>query len=65
MIELRKITWDNYDGVIALKTSDAQKGFVWSNEYTLVECYVGQINNEIPPLTAYITELKRRNYILQ
>ena len=31
--------------------SRARKGFVWPNEYTLVECYVGQTNNEIPPLT--------------
>jgi len=49
MIDLRKITWDNYEDVIALKVDDEQKGFVCSNEFTLAQCYVGQINNENEP----------------
>ena len=46
MIALKKITWDNYEDVIALKINDEQKKFICSNEFTLAQCYVGKINSE-------------------
>jgi len=48
MIRLERITWGNYEDVIALKVTDDQKEkkFVASNLYTLAQCYVGKTNNE-------------------
>ena len=48
MITLKKISWDNYEAVIALKVADTQKDFVCSNEYTLAQCYVGIVSSDEP-----------------
>jgi len=48
MIELRKITEDNFDDVIELKVASGQENFLSSNVYSLAEAYANVINNEKP-----------------
>ncbi|MCL2350354.1 MAG: GNAT family N-acetyltransferase [Defluviitaleaceae bacterium] len=50
MIELRKITHDNFEAVLELKVSEEQKDFVSSPIYCLAESYVDVTNRERPPL---------------
>ena len=40
MIELRKITKDNYEACLNLNVADNQKVFVSSNAYSLVQAWV-------------------------
>ena len=40
MINLRPITWSNYEEIIALEIHDHQKEFVDSNERCLVKAYI-------------------------
>jgi len=40
MLNLRPITWDNYEEIIKLEIHDHQKGFVDSNERCLVKAYI-------------------------
>ena len=50
MIELRKITRDNFGAVLKLKLADGQENFVASNIYSLAEAYVDSTNSEKPPM---------------
>ena len=50
MIELRKITHDNWRQVLKLKLAEGQENFVASNIYSLAEAYVGITNQEKPPM---------------
>ena len=52
MIELRKITWDNFHECINLKITDEQeeRDYVPSNTYSLAQAYVAVLSgNEISP----------------
>ena len=50
MIELRKITYDNWRQVLNLKLAKGQDSFVASNIYSLAEAYVETTNREKPPM---------------
>lgn len=50
MIELRKITFDNFDECIKLEPKEEQKSFVASNLRSLAEAYVALTNNEGIPM---------------
>ena len=50
MIELRKITDDNFDECIKLEPKEEQKSFVASNISSLAEAYVALTNNECIPM---------------
>lgn len=46
MIELRKITWDNFEECISLKITDEQeeRDYVPSNTYSLAQAYLAVLN---------------------
>jgi len=46
MIELRKITDDNFDECIKLEPKEEQKSYIASNISSLAEAYVALTNNE-------------------
>ncbi|WP_066495632.1 GNAT family N-acetyltransferase [Abyssisolibacter fermentans] len=50
MIELRKITDDNFDECIKLEPKEEQKSYVASNICSLAEAYVALTNNECIPM---------------
>lgn len=50
MIELRKITDDNFVECIKLEPNEEQKSFVASNISSLAEAYVALTNNECIPM---------------
>ncbi|MER2120301.1 MAG: GNAT family N-acetyltransferase [Solibacillus sp.] len=50
MIELRKITHDNFEAVLKLSITDEQKGNVDSSIYCLAKAYVKILNDEKPPM---------------
>lgn len=50
MIELRKITHDNFEAVLKLNITDEQKGNVDSSIYCLAKAYVKILNDEKPPM---------------
>jgi len=50
MIELRKITHDNWTKVAGLKLAEGQENFVAPNLYSLAEAYVDTTNNDDPPM---------------
>lgn len=50
MIELRKITYDNFGECIKLEPKEEQKNYVSSNICSLAEAYVALTNNECIPL---------------
>lgn len=50
MIELRKITEDNFNECIKLEVKEEQKGYVASNMCSLAEAYVALINNQCIPM---------------
>ncbi|REB07343.1 GNAT family N-acetyltransferase [Sporosarcina sp. BI001-red] len=50
MIELRKITHDNFEAVLKLSITDEQKGNVDSSIYSLARAYVRILNDEKPPM---------------
>jgi len=51
MIELRKITWDNWEECRGLEVTDEQDDFIASNEYSLAQSYVALLNDELPPMS--------------
>ena len=50
MIELTKITHDNFEAVLELSVTDEQKGNVDSSIYSLAKAYVKILNDEKPPM---------------
>lgn len=50
MIELRKITFDNFDECIKLEPNENQKSFVASNIRSLAQAYVALTNNDCIPM---------------
>lgn len=50
MIELRKITYDNFRECIKLEPHEEQKSYVASNVGSLAEAYVALTNNECIPM---------------
>lgn len=50
MIELRRITDDNFRECIKLELAEGQERFVAPNEYTLAEAYVALTNDEFVPM---------------
>ena len=51
MIELKKITWDNWKDCFRLRVTEDQEKFVTSNMFTLAESFVALSNDELPPIT--------------
>ena len=50
MVELRKITEDNFDQCVKLEPKEEQKGYVACNLSSLAEAYVALTNNECIPM---------------
>lgn len=50
MIELGKITYDNFDECIKLEPNEEQKSYVASNIRSLAQAYVALTNNECIPM---------------
>jgi len=50
MVNLQKITSDNFNECIKLETNEDQKGFVASNLSSLAESYIALTNNECIPI---------------
>lgn len=50
MVELRKITDDNFDECIKIEPKEEQKSYVASNIRSLAEAYVALTNNECIPM---------------
>lgn len=50
MVELRKITYDNFNECIKLEPNEEQKNYVASNIYSIAEAYVVLTNNECIPM---------------
>ena len=50
MVNLQKITSDNFNECIKLETNEDQKGFVASNLRSLAESYIALTNNECIPI---------------
>jgi len=52
MIELRKITWDNFEECINLKITDEQeeRDYVPSNTYSLAQAYVAVLDGKNHPM---------------
>ena len=48
MIELREITWDNFDECSCIKLSEEQKNYVASPDYSLAQAYVSSLCDEKP-----------------
>jgi len=51
MIELRKITWDNWEECLDLEVADEQKNFVAPNKYSLAQSYIHLTNDDKPPFS--------------
>ncbi len=51
MVELRKITWDNWEECINLRVTEEQDNFIASNIYSMAQSYVALLNDEQPPMT--------------
>ena len=51
MIQLRKITWDNWEDLIDLEVTDEQDDFIASNKYSLAQAYVAAQNDKRQPVT--------------
>ena len=51
MIELRKITWDDWEECMELEVADEQDDFIASNKYSLAQAYIGLLNDKHPPMT--------------
>ena len=50
ILELKKITFDNFESCIALEPNENQKSFVASNVLSLAEAYVALDNHECIPM---------------
>jgi diamine N-acetyltransferase len=58
MIELRKITDDNFDECIKLEPKEEQKDYIASNISSIAEAYVALTNNELPmPYAVYDNDI--------
>ncbi len=58
MIELQKITDDNFDECIKLEPKEEQKSYIASNISSLAEAYVALTNNEFPmPYAVYDNDM--------
>lgn len=58
MIQLRKITEDNFDECVGLEPREDQKNYVASNMCSLAQAYVAVTNNEKPmPYAIYDNEI--------
>ena len=55
MIELQKITPNNFEAVLELNVTEAQESFVDDPYHCLAEAYVNLTNKDIPPLLFAIT----------
>lgn len=51
MVELLKITSDNFDECVKLQPNEDQKNFVATNLSSLAEAYVALVNDECIPMT--------------
>ncbi|HBK85375.1 MAG TPA: N-acetyltransferase [Firmicutes bacterium] len=56
MVELKKITWDNWLACIKLRVKDEQDDFIASNTFSLAQAYVALLNDELPPMTYAISK---------
>lgn len=56
VIELKKITWDNWIACIRLRVKDEQDDFIASNMFSLAQSYVALLNDELPPMTYAISK---------
>ena len=54
MIQLKRITWDNFNDVMKLKVKDDQSEFVAPIAYSLAQAYVGKTSNNLPPICLVI-----------
>lgn len=50
MVELKKITWENFSECLALKVTEDQDNFIDNNVYALAQAYVAATNDKFPPL---------------
>jgi len=50
MVELRKITWENFNDCLSLDVTDDQKNFIDSNVYALAQAYIAATNDKFPPI---------------
>ena len=51
MIELKKLTWDNWEECINLEVTKEQNNFVASNRYSLAQSYIHLTNDKTPPFS--------------
>ena len=51
MIELQKISWDNWEECLSLSVADEQKNFVAPNDYSLAQSYIHLTNDDTPPFS--------------
>lgn len=56
MIELKKITWDDYKDLLRLQVKANQAEFVSSNAECLAKAYVSAVNDEYPKVAIGIYE---------
>lgn len=47
MVELRRITSENFDAIVALQVAESQKGFVSPNSRSIMDAHLAITNNEI------------------
>ena len=50
MVELKKITWENFEQCLSLGVTDNQQDFVEDNVYALAQAYVAATNDKFPPI---------------
>ena len=50
MVELKKITWENYSECLSLDVTEDQQNFIDSNVYALAQAYVAATNDKFPPI---------------
>jgi diamine N-acetyltransferase len=50
MVELRKITWENFSECLALDVTENQQNFIDNNVYALAQAYVAATNDKFPPI---------------
>lgn len=50
MVELKKITWENFSKCLSLDVTEDQQNFIDSNVYALAQAYVAATNDKFPPI---------------
>ena len=50
MVELKKITWENFNECLSLDVTENQQNFIDSNVYALAQAYVAATNDKFPPI---------------